>query len=615
MSREELFQALMSAFGTEEAFFAAFKAFDIKAVASATVAQGHLAVLHSEKQVFVKVKKFGIENQMRMDFELMSTIAQHNETYTGIYEILQQNLMTEMDWNQEVRNMEIARGIYHRPEIGIHVPKVLGTWPAEKADLIVMEKVSGEVLITFVPDSKEKACTLIRLLTDFYRIWWNEAMFDSGFMHADPHAGNVMFHWDAEEPENSKLWIIDYGNVKMLEEDVRASIMELAVGVLVGDAESIANGLGRRRYPEHEQLWNELVAGLEVFLQSPHLIPLSIDDKISQVMKHIAKQSQLPSAKDVVIFFRAKSLFDGLFKRLENEFGSEFRAFGCPVPKPNKLGAYVAVSSLKNLRISIRNAKPAIYKTFTTRLRQVPRILYSLLGKSTVNNVEGSATKVAASRSTVITSTITRNAAQQQQFRVQTLVQNELSDDSYSSYSSEQSAESQCSDSECDCQNSKRKRSSGRVNYSGSESRSESSSSYSEEEENSHTFSIGSELYKNAQGQCYPLERESLRSSSSIDANSQYNLQFNLQRQTSEEDRINAFVNGSVMEEVIQPNNAQEAHSVLQETDHSIPQERSSSSSQDSDNELCTSYKFFQKIASQKDESTQKQIPEPNKRQ
>jgi predicted unusual protein kinase regulating ubiquinone biosynthesis (AarF/ABC1/UbiB family) len=584
MSSKDFYQALIDALGGEDEFFAVFKAFDVRAVASATVAQGHLAVLTCGKPVFVKVKKFGIENHMRMDFDLMSRISQHNETYTGIYHILQQNIMGEMDWNKEVENMKIARQIYHKPEIGIHVPKVWGTWPAEKADLIVMERATGEVLIDFVASSKEKACTLIRLLSDFYRTWWDEAMFNSGFMHADPHSGNLIFEWDEEEPEDSKLWVLDYGNVKILEEDVRANIMELAVGVLIGDSESIANGLGRKRYPEHEELWNNLISGLNVFLQSPHLIPLSIDDKISQVMKHIAKQSQLPSAKDVVIFFRAKSLFDGLFKRLENEYGDKFRSYGCPVPKPNKLGALVAVSSFKNLKISLRNTKPAILKTLTSRIGQVPRILASILGKSTARESEKSETKTCNSKTTIISATITRRLSEISESKKRNVVINELSEESSHSSYSEQSGESICNDSNCSCKNaserdSRSKKGSERGSGSGNGSQCKRLSGTGSEPESEPKRKISNGIkekegsssnspQRNEENNNYhfaPLSESS--SSSSIDANSKASSRSLFFTADSKGARIQAFVNGIV--------SIPDIESFYEEVSPKIPKEKS----------------------------------------
>ena len=66
-----------------------------------------------------------------------------------------------------------------------------------------MERIQGIPLMPFVAQSKEHICTLMNLLINFYKIWWNEAIYQSGFMHGDIHGGNLMYQFDKENPSKS----------------------------------------------------------------------------------------------------------------------------------------------------------------------------------------------------------------------------------------------------------------------------------------------------------------------------------------------------------------------------------------------------------------------------
>lgn len=378
MSVEQLTQVLRDAMsGGYSEFLTTFKSFDVKPLAAATVGQGHAAVLNDgDRPVFVKVKKYRIDETMAADFDLMHNLARdsNNRIYWDIYKTLEHTMSAELDWEREVLKTQHARSIYHRPELGICVPEIYSWHPQERPTMIVMERVPGRVLLGHEPQSREEAFTLVRLLTTAYELWWEEALYGDGFVHGDVHGGNVLFDFDSEQPQRSKLYLIDYGNTKQLPDDVRNRLLELAIGMHFTDAHIIANGLGRLRYPEHAEEWQTLVQRLDTFFSTSQIRHLPLEDKITRIMKFIVANVDLPSVKDVLDFFRAKFLFDGLFRSYELACGEAFEQWGCPIPRTNAIARRIASKSFRNVWRTSKNGKNFLlrmmFSTFIDKPKQ-----------------------------------------------------------------------------------------------------------------------------------------------------------------------------------------------------------------------------------------------------
>ena len=353
MSEEDLAKVILKVFGKYDIFFNLFPQFNFTAVAAATVGQGHLARLEeSGPLVFVKIKKYQIEQKMILDFDLMHKVAVEHPKYENIYKELQTNLAAEMNWTREIENTRKAIDYYHKPEYGIYVPKIHSSFPAENPQLIVMEHIEGIPLVPFIARSKVHCCTLVALLKNFYKIWWEEAIYKSGFMHADIHGGNLMYQFNEENPEKSRLYVIDYGNIKELDRYTRESVIEIALGVYINDPVSVADGLGRRKYPHRKEFWDRFIVDLTLFMNSPQVKSINKDERITLIIKYITSAHELENAQDILIFFRAKALFDGIFKYLDNNYGPMLQEYGCPIPKTNALARDVAFWTYKNLCVS-----------------------------------------------------------------------------------------------------------------------------------------------------------------------------------------------------------------------------------------------------------------------
>ena len=172
----------------------------------------------------------------------------------------------------------------------------------------------------------------------------------------------------------------------MLNSFTRESVIEIALGVYLNDPLAIANGLGRLIYPEQEVLWNNFIVKLTQYMKSPSVQQLDRDERITQILKYITGTFDLPSAKDILIFFRAKGLFDGIFKYLENNYGPALKEYGCPIPKTNALARNVAFWNAKNLYNSIMYGRRPIINMIYNRFTFFPRFFMGLFWNSSATD-------------------------------------------------------------------------------------------------------------------------------------------------------------------------------------------------------------------------------------
>ena len=74
------------------------------------------------------------------------------------------------------------------------------------------------------------------------RLWFEQAIFDSGFMHADLHQGNFKVAI-LEDGDSLRIFIFDYGMAEVVENDIQRAFILLGAGASFNDPRIIAKAL------------------------------------------------------------------------------------------------------------------------------------------------------------------------------------------------------------------------------------------------------------------------------------------------------------------------------------------------------------------------------------
>jgi predicted unusual protein kinase regulating ubiquinone biosynthesis (AarF/ABC1/UbiB family) len=214
-----------------------FRTLDPSPLAAASIAQVHEAVLHDGREVVVKVRRPGIDEEIDQDLDLLRATASLLERRSATARLLQLNaLVDELDWHlhaeldlrEEAFNTELIAGLVERHQ-EIVVPEVIHPYVTER--VLVLERIHGDkVTVELAHDLVDAD----KLATTFFRAYVHQVCID-GVYHADPHRGNVFL------TEDGKLALLDFGLIGRLDDDTRTTLSMLLLALAQNRAEDVAD--------------------------------------------------------------------------------------------------------------------------------------------------------------------------------------------------------------------------------------------------------------------------------------------------------------------------------------------------------------------------------------
>lgn len=225
----------------------AFSHFDEKPMAAASLGQVHRATLRSGREVVVKVQRPGIRETVRDDMEALGRLAGFADRHTevgrryGFGQLLQQfrrSLAGELDYQREAANLtKLGELVADHPHLLVPQP--------------VADYTSSRVLtMDFVPGRKVTDVGPLGLLDvdgeplvrDLFSAYLHMILVD-GFLHADPHPGNLLLTPDG------RLALIDLGMVATVPPRVQDDVVKLLLAISDADGEEVATVLAAMGSP------------------------------------------------------------------------------------------------------------------------------------------------------------------------------------------------------------------------------------------------------------------------------------------------------------------------------------------------------------------------------
>jgi predicted unusual protein kinase regulating ubiquinone biosynthesis (AarF/ABC1/UbiB family) len=214
-----------------------FARIDPEPLATASIAQVHTALLHSGREVIVKVRRPGIEKQVELDLALLRSTAETLERRSeraqlvqarALADELEVHLRAELDFVEEANNTETIARLLGDDE-DIVVPEVVRPYVTEK--VLVLERIHGRKVAEDHGLAAERARELARR---FFRSYVRQVTV-AGIYHADPHRGNVLLTTDG------RLALVDFGLLGRLDDDTRRSLSLLLLAVAQNRADDVAD--------------------------------------------------------------------------------------------------------------------------------------------------------------------------------------------------------------------------------------------------------------------------------------------------------------------------------------------------------------------------------------
>ena len=212
-----------------------FAHIDEKPLASASIAQVHVATLHDGREVVLKVQKPDVETVMQTDLGVLYAVVKVLELsvpnfkfarISAIIDEIKTQMLAETDFISEANNIEdFWQFLRDTGNTRVVAPEVIGHLTTKR--VLTMTRLHGMSMID--EQAMRAYCDdPAQVMADTLNTWFASLMFAKSF-HADLHAGNLMLLTDG------RIGFLDFGIVGKLQPESWQACMGMMQALQVED--------------------------------------------------------------------------------------------------------------------------------------------------------------------------------------------------------------------------------------------------------------------------------------------------------------------------------------------------------------------------------------------
>lgn len=299
----------------------AFDDFNREPLAAASLGQVHRAVVQG-RQVVVKVLRPGVEETVALDLDISFTVLywlnilfpnHHVQALTNVVREFSHRVREEMDFRMEASNIERFQR-YFRHDRKVRAPDVLEKFTRRR--VLVMEYCTGTKVDALQEHFEAGTLNFSAVMESLTGLYLRMMMVD-GFLHADPHPGNILVQGDGT------VVILDWGMVLDVPRWTRESILHLALAVEREDLDAMINGMYQLGMISPEVSRGEIREAAIEILRILERVTTSNRDRIEEIVREIFDTFYtwpLILPQELVYFFRTAVLLEGIGLSYDRNF-------------------------------------------------------------------------------------------------------------------------------------------------------------------------------------------------------------------------------------------------------------------------------------------------------
>ena len=293
-----------------------FSEFSREPIASASVAQVHIARLHDGAEVAVKVLRPGIESVIERDLELLFLLARLAVRYVPdtrrfrpveVVDEFNKTIHDELDLRVESANASRLRANFEGSKL-LYVPKVY--WDLTRRTVMVLERIHG-IPVGNVEGLKAAGIDMRRLAHNGVEIFFTQA-FRDGFFHADMHPGNIFV-----SPEG-QYRAVDFGIMGTLGEKDKRYLAENFLAFFNRDYHAVADAHLRAGWVPAGTRLEEFEAAIRTVCEPVFARPIK-DISFGRFLLHLfqtARRFNMEIQPQLVLLQKTLFNIEGLGRRL-----------------------------------------------------------------------------------------------------------------------------------------------------------------------------------------------------------------------------------------------------------------------------------------------------------
>ena len=295
--------------------------FSVEPIATASLGQVHSARYNGET-VVVKVLRPGVEETVALDLQLSYRLLfwlnilfpnHHVQALTNVVREFSAKVREEMDFRKEAENIYRFQETF-KTDTRVRAPRVHGDLTRRR--LLVMEYCTGTKIDSLQGLFDKGTLSFDQTMETITELYLRMMMID-GFLHADPHPGNILVQ------DDGTIVILDWGMVVEVPRWTREAILNVALAVGREDLDGIINGMYQLGTISPEVSRGEIREAAREIMRIVERAQTTSMERVQELVEQIFDTFYtwpLMLPQELVYFFRASALLEGIGFRYDSHF-------------------------------------------------------------------------------------------------------------------------------------------------------------------------------------------------------------------------------------------------------------------------------------------------------